>query len=89
MPIDRHVRAPPSPPDPGSPTKRCIDTIAMLEASPGDVWVDERNGIDGKGSLKHEYRPFFTTRPPPLTPRTPPLPLSRVSYTMVEVSRGE
>ena len=89
MPIDRHVRAPPSPPDPRRPTKRCIDAIPMLEACLGDVWADESDGTNGKGSPKHEDRPFFTTRPPPLTPLTPPLPLSRVSYTMVEVSREE
>lgn len=89
MPMDRHCFAPPSPPGHGSPTKRCIDAIVVLEVSPGDVWTDGMNGIDGKGSLKHENRPFFTTHPPPLTPRTPPLPLSRVSYTMMEVSREE
>lgn len=89
MPLDRHCFAPPSPPSHGSPTKRCIDAIVVLEVSPGDVWTNGMNGIDGKGPLKHEKRPFFTTHPPPWTLRTPPLPLSRVSYTMVEVSREE
>jgi hypothetical protein len=88
-PKARRSSAPPSPPAHGSPTAGFVDAIPMLEASPDGLWTEEDDGTDGKGPPKHHFRPFSTTPPPPFTPRTPLLPLSRVSYTMVEVSREE